>query len=114
MYMPREPSRHDLKRALDKITNPNLYDELIKQVTPTVIPSRLIEHVDVHYKDGTVVQLGGTDITSPVPVKQHMTKEEHILTRAQMADVKVYINTGALRDEVEDWIDDLFLGFNLL
>ena len=112
--MPREPSRNDLKRALDRITKPNEYDEIIKQVTPTIIPTRLIEHVAVHYNDGTIVSLSAADITSPIPVKQAMSKEEKMITRAQMADVKVYINTDALRDEVEDYIDTLFSKFELL
>jgi len=112
--MPREPSKNDLKRALDRITNPNEYDEIIKQVIPTIIPTRLIEHVAVHYNDGTIVSLSAADITSPVPVKQAMSKKEHMLSRAQMADVKVYIDTDVLRDEVEDYIDRLFGKFKLL
>ena len=60
------------------------------------------------------MSLSAADITSPVPVKQSMSKKEQMMTRAQMADVKVYINTDALRDEVEDYIDALFSKFNLL
>jgi len=109
-----KPSRNDLRRALDRITKPNIYDEIIKQVTPTVVPSKFIEYVTVSYNDGTVVELRGTDITEPVPVKQYQTPEEHKLARNEMADVRVFINTEVLSYEVENSIDDLFRKFKLL
>ena len=112
--MSNRSQRNALRRALDKITKPNVYDEIIKQVTPTVIPTRFIEYVKVFYNDGTTVDLCGTDITEPVPVKQAMSNEERKLSRAKMADVKVFINTEALGNEIEDSIDDTFRKFNLL
>ena len=112
--MSDKSTRNALRRALDKITKPNVFDEIIKQVTPTNIPTRFIEYVTVLYNDGTSVELKGTDITEPVPVKQYMSGNERKSTRAKMADVKVFINTEALGEEIENSIDDTFRKFNLL
>lgn len=112
--MSEKSPRNALRRALDKITKPNIYDEIIKQVSPTVIPVRFIEYVTVFYNDGTTVDLKGTDITEPVPVKHYMSKDERKSTRAKMSDVKVFINTEVLSEEIENSIDDTFRKFNLL
>jgi len=112
--MSDDAARNNLRRALDRITKPNAYNEIIKQVTPTVIPVRFIQYVTVLYNNGKTVELKGTDITEPVPVKQYMSKEERQASRAQMADVKVFIDTEALGEEIENSIDNTFRKYKLL
>jgi len=109
-----EEHSNRLRRALDKITKPNVFDELIKQVTPTVIPVRFIQYVTVKYNDGSIVELRGTDITEPVPVNHLMTQEEKLKTRAKMADVRVFIDTTTLGEEIDNAIDNAFRKLNIL
>lgn len=109
-----EEHNNRLQRALNRMAKPNVFDEIIKQVTPTEIPVRFIEYVTVKYNDGSIVELRGTDISQPVPVNHLMSQDEKLKTRAKMADVRVFLNTVVLGEEIDRSIDNLFKDLNIL
>jgi len=111
--MPEEP-KNNIHQILDDLIQPNIFDKLITEITPTVIPAELIEHIAVIYNNGKVVELKGTDLTQPVPVKNYQTKEQRKETRKHIADVRIFIDTKKLAVEVNNSVDKLFAQFNLL
>ena len=106
--------RGRIERMLKNIGKPNIYNELIKQITPTNIPAELVQSVIIFYNDGTSFKLSGTDLTEPVPVKRYQTPEQKEQSRDNIEDIKIYINTELLASKVEPGINELFSKLDLL
>jgi hypothetical protein len=101
-------------RMMKNIGKPNIYNELIKQITPTQIPAELVQSVIIFYKNGTTFELSGTDLTEPVPVKHKQSPEERGQTRENIDDIKIYVNTEMLAEKIDPVINELFDELNLL
>lgn len=99
---------------LQNILKPNVYDRIITEITPTLIPTHLVQSVLVMYNDGTTVELKGSDLTDPVPVSRYQTPEERARVREHIRDIRIFVDTSALADEVDKKVDDLFRRCNLL
>lgn len=103
-----------LERMLKNIGKPNVYNELIKQITPTKIPAELVQSVVIVYKNGTTFELSGTDISEPVPVKHYQTPNQKQQVRENIDDIKIYVNIERLAGMIDPEVDKLFGKFNLL
>jgi hypothetical protein len=101
-------------RMMRNIGKPNIYNELIKQITPTQIPAELVQSVIIFYKNGTTFELSGTDLTEPVPVKNRQSPEQRGMARENIDDIKIFVNTELLAEKIDPVIDELFREFNLL
>ena len=107
-------SDNSFEKHLNDLLKPNIYNELIKEITPTLIPAELVQTILVMYNNGTTVELTGDDIHDAVPVSRYQTPEQRKATRDNIKDIKIYVNTEKLADFCDGEVNSLFNKLNLL
>lgn len=99
----------NLDKAIGRIAKPSVFDRIVKEIDATEIPVKYIDHVLVQYYDGNIVELNGADITQPIPVNKGANWEDMEDSYRKMRDVKVFINTEKLEQDVNELVEQ-YLG----
>jgi hypothetical protein len=99
----------ELDKALNRIANPSPFDKIVKEIDAKEIPSKYIEHMMIFYFDGSIVELNGSEITKPIPMKRDTSWEDMESSFRKMKDVKVFINTSKLEKDINMLVED-YLG----
>lgn len=98
-----------LDKAMNRIAKPSVFDRIVKEIDASEIPAQYIEHILVQYYDGTVVELSGDEISHPIPMNKNASWDKMEESFKKMRDVKVFINTDALEQDVNELVET-FLG----
>lgn len=97
-----------LDQALNNIKNPSIFDELIKKVNATLIPTKYISYIIVYYKDGRQVTIDKESIDHPIPIKSPKSWKDLGNQFEDVKDMKVYIDTALLEHDTNEYINRLF------
>ena len=108
------PKNERFNKSIENIIKPNIYDTIIQDVNPTNIPVEFIDYVSVKYNDGSVVKLSAADIDDALMIRRVMGPGNKTSARQDVADVRVFVDTTALRNTVEEMIDICFHKHDLL
>lgn len=93
------------ERALRQIAVPSGFDRIVNEIDANEIPADYIERIVVYYKNGTVIELSGEEISHPVPVNQQGTWDDVEEYFNQMREVKIFVNTGKLEKDINEKVD---------
>lgn len=99
----------ELSRALNKTATDEVFDEIVKEIDTSEIPSKYIERILVTYKDGNQIELSNEDVLHPIPTKKSSNAEIQ-KSFSNIEAIKVYIDTKKLSVDVNAVVDDLFKG----
>jgi hypothetical protein len=97
----------NIDKALSRIARPSVFDRLVKEVDAVEVPSKYIDHITVVYHDGSVVDLRGDEINHPIPVNRSADKSALEESFKKMKDVKLFLNTEVLEDDVNAMVERL-------
>jgi hypothetical protein len=90
----------DVNKVLQRIVSPSVFDKIVKEVDAKEIPTQYVERIVVFYKDGSVVELSGTEITQPVPVNRNGNWKDTEDPYQTMKEVKIFVNTDRLEKDI--------------
>lgn len=107
--MAKKMTNFSLDKAMNRIAKPSVFDRIVKEIDASEIPAQYIEHILVQYYDGTVVELSGDEISHPIPMNKNASWDKMEESFKKMRDVKVFINTDALEQDVNELVET-FLG----
>lgn len=107
--MSKKITSFNIDKAISQISKPSVFDRLVKEVEAKEIPAKYIEHILVQYHDGNVIELRGNEITHPIPLNKQANKEIMENSFKLMRDVKVFISTDKLEEDVNAMVEK-FLG----
>lgn len=95
--------------AISRVAKPSVFDRLVREIDATEIPPRYIQSVLVQYFDGSIVELGSTDLSKPIPMSKDATLDKMEDVFKKMKDVKIFIDTERLEADVNQRVED-YLG----
>lgn len=100
--MPRKFNGIELNKAINngEVSKPSVFDKIVGEVAATEIPAKYIENITVIYKNGQVVNLSGNEITHPMPVNKNATWNIMEGSFAKIKDVRVYVKTKLLEEDI--------------
>lgn len=90
----------NVEQALGRIARPSVFDQILKEVDAHEIPAKYIQQIQVHYHDGSVVELSGEDLDYPLPVNRKGSQIEVAEFFKTMKDIKILIDTNVLEDDI--------------
>ncbi len=96
-------------KAMNRIARPSVFDRIVKEIDAKEIPAKYIEQILVQYYDGNIVELSGSDLTHPIPMNRNASWEKMEESFKKMRDVKVFINTDILEQDVNALVEQ-YLG----
>jgi hypothetical protein len=99
----------NIDKAISRISKPSVFDRLVKEVEAKEIPAKYIEQILVQYQDGNIVELSGKELTYPMPVNKNPSWTAMETAFKKMKDVKVFISTDKLEEDVNIMVED-YLG----
>ena len=97
----------NLDKAISRIAKPSVFDRIVKEIDAKEIPAKYIEQILVQYYDGNVVELKGSELTHPIPVNRHQSMEAMQNSFKKMRDVKVFIDTEKLEQDINEEVEKL-------
>ena len=100
----------ELSQALNDLSAESVFDRLVKEVEAKEIPAKYIEYLTVFYKDGTSVELSGTELSNPIPVNKNASWEDMETAYNKVKTVRVFVDTKKLEIDITAQIDDLLNG----
>lgn len=103
----KKPTKVELTKALSRLTDRSVFDDIIKEIEPSEIPAEFIDYISIHYKDGTVVDLYGEDLRHPIPVNKNAKWKEMEESFKNINEVKIYVNTEHLEIIIDEYLDDI-------
>lgn len=101
----------ELAKSLNSTLKPTVYDRILTELTPTEIPAKYIDIILIQYKNGSIIELSGADITNPIPVNQDADWDSVSEQMETIDVVKVFINTDRLAEYVDKETDLLLSNF---
>jgi hypothetical protein len=96
----------NLDRAINRVSKPNIFDRIVKEIDAKEIPAKYVDQVLVQYLDGTVVELNGDDITHPIPLQGDISWEDLDEVFKRMKDVRIFVNTDRLEEDINRMVED--------
>ena len=96
-----------LDKALNELNGQSLFDRLVQEVEVKEVPVEYIERIVVYYESGEIVELGNHEINKPIPINQESSWDEMSDAFKNVVNVKVFINTQKLEEDVNELIDPL-------
>ena len=103
--MAKKITNFSLDKAINRIARPSVFDRIVKEIDAKEIPARYVEQILVQYYDGNVVELSGDEITHPIPMNKNAQWEGMEESFKKMRDVKVFINTDVLEQDVNELVE---------
>lgn len=95
----------NVEQALGRIVRPSVFDQILKEVDAHEIPAKYIQQIQVHYHDGSIVELSGDDLEHPLPVNRNGSHEEVAEFFKKMKDIKILIDTNVLEDDINTEVE---------
>ena len=105
--MATKKTNFNLDKAISRIAKPSVFDRIVKEVDAQEIPVKYVEQILVQYYDGNVVELKGSELTHPIPVNRHASMEAMQQSFKKMRDVKVFIDTEKLEQDINEEVEKL-------
>jgi len=105
--MATKKSGFSLDKAISRIAKPSVFDRIVKEIDAKEIPAKYVEQILVQYYDGNVVELKGDEITHPIPLNKNASMEAMQDSYKKMRDVKVFIDTEKLEQDVNEVVEKL-------
>jgi len=105
--MAKKITNFSIDKAMSRIVRPSVFDRIVKEIDANEIPSRYVEQILVQYYDGNVVELSGKEISHPIPMNKNVKWEGMGDTFKKMRDVKVFINTEILEEDINGLVEQL-------
>lgn len=105
--MATKKTSFNLDKAISRIAKPSVFDRIVKEVDAQEIPVKYVEQILVQYYDGNVVELKGSELTHPIPVNKNMSMEAMQQSFRKMRDVKVFIATDRLEEDINLLVDEI-------
>lgn len=96
-----------LDKALDDLASPSLFDRLVQEIEVDEVPVEYIERIVVYYESGDIVELGNHEINKPIPINQESSWDEMSDSFKNVVNVKVFIDTRKLEQDVNELVDPL-------
>jgi hypothetical protein len=103
--MAKKTTNFSLDNAINRIARPSVFDRIVKEIDAKEIPARYVEQILVQYYDGNVIELSGDEITHPIPMNKNAQWEGMEESFKKMRDVKVFINTEILEQDVNELVE---------
>lgn len=107
--MSKKIPNFSIDKALGRIMRPSVFDRIVKEIDAKEIPAKYVEHILVQYYDGNVVELSGDELTHPIPMNKDASWAEMEESFKKMRDVKVFISTDKLEEDINAMVED-YLG----
>lgn len=105
--MTKKITSFNIDKAISRISRPSVFDRIVKEIDAKEIPVRYIETILVQYYDGNVVELSGNQLTHPIPMNKNSTWEVMEDSFKKMRDVKIFISTEILEQDVNILVENL-------
>jgi len=105
--MATKKTNFNLDKAISRIAKPSVFDRIVKEVDAQEIPVKYVEQILVQYYDGNVVELKGSELTHPIPVNRNASIEAMQQSFRKMRDVKVFIDTEKLEQDINEEVEKL-------
>jgi myosin-crossreactive antigen len=102
-------SNFELSEALNKTSSDATFDEIVKEIDTSEIPSKYIERILVTYKDGSQIELSNEDVLYPLPSKK-TTKKELQKSFNTIQQIRVFIDTKTLSYDVNNLLEKMLEG----
>jgi hypothetical protein len=93
--------------ALEKLVSPSVFDEIVKEVNATHIPTEYVERVVVYYNNGDIVEMLGEQINHPIPLSRNGSWSKMSDMFENLKEVKVFIDTAKLEHDVNQELAEL-------
>lgn len=107
--MAKKITRFKLDNTIGRISKPSVFDRIVKEIDANEIPAKYIEQILVQYYDGNIVELSRDEIIYPIQVNKDSNWEMTEDTFNKMRDVKVFISTDRLEEDVNGMVEE-YLG----
>lgn len=107
--MNKKVTGFNVEKSSDKLARPSVFDRLVKEIDPTEIPAKYIQYIQVHYHDGTSIELKGEEISQPMPVNKNMSAQLMEESMKKIKDVKLFLKTDLLENDINLLVEE-FLG----
>ncbi len=95
----------NIDNAINRISQPSVFDRIVKEIDAKEIPSKYVESVIVQYYDGNVVELKGDELAYPIPVNKNATWEIMEDSFKKMRDIKIFISTDKLEIDINVMVE---------
>ena len=105
--MSKKITSFNIDKAISRIAKPSVFDRIVKEIIAKEIPVKYIESILVQYYDGNVVELSGSQLTHPIPLNKNASWENMEDSFKKMRDVKIFIATDRLEEDVNRLVEDL-------
>ena len=105
--MSNRRTNFELDKALQRITNPSIFDTFIKEIDIECVPPEYIDRVVVYYSNGSIIELPSKYITSPVPLDLNSKWAKSKEVSESMQEIKVFVDTDKLERDVNILLDKL-------
>ena len=102
--MANKKINYKLDRALQRITHPSKFDQIIKEIDAVEIPAEYIEYISVYYADGQMVEISGKEFDNPVPVDTCSKLPNIVIQDNTIQEVKIYIDTHKLETDINIYL----------
>lgn len=98
----------EINRALNRISDPSIFDSFIREIDTNEIPPEYIERVTVYYDNGSVIDISRQDIVRPIPVDRDSIWDKIDKCYGKMTEIKIFVDTYKLETDVNASINKLF------
>jgi hypothetical protein len=84
--------------------------DVVRETVITQIPNEFIEYLEVEYTNGTVIRVGGEDISEPIVIggSPSATKETQNMVFKNILNIKIYINFHQMEKSIDDQLNAIF------
>jgi hypothetical protein len=105
--MATKKTSFNIDKAISRIAKQSVFDRIVKEVDAKEIPVKYVEQILVQYYDGNIVELKGSELTHPIPINKHASMEIMQHSFRKMRDVKVFIDTEKLEQDINEEVEKL-------
>ena len=88
----------------------SVYEDLLAEIDPEEIPPRYIDRVTLTLKDGSVIDIPGEELHSPLPVGDKLNVPIDNAKHPNVESVRIYIDIINLEIDAEKMVAEIFKG----
>ena len=88
------------KIHIDRRKKSSDFERILSEVDAEEIPAEFIEYISIHYADGSVIEILGSEIAYPVPIRRNEKWKRLETNNRKISDLKVYVNLQKLEREI--------------
>ena len=105
--MSKKISGFNVERAADNTARSTVFDRIIKEIEPVEIPAKYVQRLQVHYKDGTTLEIQGDSINQPLPISKDTARALVDDGVRQVQDIRVFLKIDAIETDVNNMVSEL-------